>query len=548
MSNRMLTLMMGFVAVLIIAVGVVFVAVLASSGGGDDSDGGGDTDRPSAVGNICESDTLITFGFDPNSVLDPIQVRDETTAEYVLEIFGGLVSLDTNLEVVPDIAERWDISDDGTVYTFHLRDNAVFHNGRRVTAEDFKYSLERAADPANNSPTVLLYLADVVGVRDRYLGDADEISGVQVIDEQTLEITIDEAKEYFLAELTYPVAFVVDREQIEDDARNWTARPNGTGPYRLAEFSLTERVRLVANERYHLGTPLLKQVSIELAGGSLRERYESNEIHISPIPAADIEAIRSGTLSEDYREVNRMAISYIAFNSQQAPFDDLKVRQAFAMSVDLEQLNEGLLYGTQRVADGILPPEMPGFSEDVKGYGYDPDAARQLIAESSYAENMPTITLTYGGSGASAPEALARIQNQWREILGVEVELEARDYSAFLRDLRTGQFQMFNTGWIADYPDPEDFLDKLFYSGSEQNEFGYNNDGVDALLLEARTERDRDTRFQLYAEAEQMILDDAAVIPLFWPVDHYLVKPCVKNWPTTPMSVPKYRYVEISPE
>lgn len=550
MSNRMLTLMMGFVAVLIVAVGIVFVAVLAS-GGGDDDDGGadgGDDRRPASTGDICQGDTLITFGADPLSVLDPIQVRDEGTAEYIIEVFGGLVTLDPKLEVIPDIAERWDVSDDGTVYTFHLRENVVFHDGRRVTAEDLKYSFERAADPANNSPTVTLYMGDIVGVREKFSGEASEIEGVRVVDEQTLEITIDAPKDYFLAELTYPVAFVVDREQVEDDPRNWTVRPNGTGPYRLAQFSLTERVRLVANERYHLGEPLLKEVSIELAGGSLLTRYEADEIHIAAVPAFELDSIKSGPIAGEYVATNRMAFSYFAFNAEEPPFDDPKVRQALAMSINLQQINDALLLGTQRVADGILPPEMPGYNESIAGYTYNVEAAKALLAESRYAGNMPRIILTYGGAGADTPQVLARVQNDWEQNLGIDVELQASDTAAFLRDLRRGEFQMFNTGWIADYPDPEDFLDKLFYSGSEQNEFRYRNPEVDDLLLQARTERDVETRYQLYSEAEQLILDDAVVIPLFWPVEHLLVKPCVKNWPQTSMTVPKFRYIEIKPE
>jgi ABC-type oligopeptide transport system substrate-binding subunit len=158
---------------------------------------------------------------------------------------------------------------------------------------------------------------------------------------------------------------------------------------------------------------------------------------------------------------------------------------------------------------------------------------------------MPRIILTYPGQGGDPPTILAAVQAGWKEVLGLDVELQASEYSAYLRELRRGTFQMFSAGWIADYPDPEDFLDKLFYSTSQQNEHRYSNPEVDDLLEQARIESDRDKRFQLYAEAEQMILDDVAIIPSFWPVDHLLVKPCVKNWPEISMSVPKYRYIEI---
>jgi len=555
MSNRTLTLMMGLVAFLILAVGAVFVAILAGGGDGDSTPANGNqpTQQPgnTTAGGICAGDRLITFGADPATVLDPIQVRDEGTAEYIVEIFGGLVTLDLSLEVVPDIAREWTVSPDGTTYTFKLRDDVVFQNSnRRVTAEDFKFSFERAADPANNSPTVMLYLSEIVGVKERYNNQATEVSGVKVIDQTTLEIKLTRPADYFLAELTYPVAFVVDSQQVQSDPRNWTRRPNGTGPFKLAEFRPAEAIRLVRNDRYHLGAPKLSEVVFELGGGSLVTRYQNDEIHIGAVPAIDLDAVKSGNspLSKDYRPQPRMAVSYYAFNVNKAPFDDIKVRQALAMAVDREGINTVLLYDTQRVADGILPPEMPGYNADIRSLPYDPERARQLLAESKYANNMPRIILTYAGQGGDPPTILTAVQAGWKETLGIDVELQASEYSAFLRELRRGTFQMFSAGWAADYPDPEDFIDKLFHSESQQNEQGYSNPAVDEILERARVEPDRERRFQLYSEAEQMILDDAAIIPSFWPVEHLLVKPCVKNWPDVSMSVPKYRYIEIDAE
>lgn len=555
MSNRMLTLMMGFVAVLILAVGGVFIAVLASSGGDDDTGGANNPDAPKATpkpksasaGKICDGNSLITVGADPASVLDPIQVRDEGTSEYIVEIFGGLVTLGLDLSVKPDIAEKWDVSADRKTYTFHLRDNAVFHNGRKVTAQDFKYSFERAADPKNNSPTVTLYLDEIAGLKDKYNGKASDISGVKVIDEKTIEIRLIEPVDFFLAELTYPVAYVVDKEQVDKDPRNWTKKPNGTGPFRLKEFTPADKIVLVKNDRYHLGAPKLDEVVFTLAGGSILTRYENDELHIGGVPAVELEAVKNGSspLSKEYHPSPRMSVGYMAFNMRKAPFDDLKVRQAMAMAIDRDNINTVLLYGTQRVADGILPPEMPGYSEKASSYKYDPQKAKQLLAESRYGGKMPRIILTYAGAGGDAPDILQAITAGWKETLGIDVELQASDYAAYLRELRKGTFQMFDAGWAADYPDPEDFLDKLFASDSIQNEQGYKNADVDVLLKQARTEGDKTKRYGLYQLAEQKILDDAAVIPTFWPVEHTLVKSCVKNWPDISMTVPKYRFLEI---
>ncbi|HQW51855.1 MAG TPA: peptide ABC transporter substrate-binding protein, partial [Tepidiformaceae bacterium] len=400
------------------------------------------------------------------------------------------------------------------------------------------------------SPTVRAYLGNIVGLRDRYENKAASVSGVKVIDDRTIQIDLIEPSDYFLSELTYPVAFIVDRQQIEANPRNWTQKPSGTGPFKLAEFKPAEKIRLVRNDRYHLGAPKLDEVVFELGGGSLLTRYENDEIHIGYIPASLLDSVKDGSnaLAKEYRPVPNMAVFYFTLNPQKAPFDDPKVRQAFALTIDRETLNSVLLYDAYRVADGFLPPEMPGYTESVSSYDYDVDRAKQLLAESKYAGNLPRIVLSYSGTGAAPGDLLVAVQERWQETLGVTIELQAIDSSAFLREQRRGNFQMHSDGWAADYPDPEDFLGKLFASDSTLNYTGYKNAEVDRLLLAARTEQDRTRRFAMYADAEQLILDDAVVVPTFWPVEHVIVKPCVQGYPNVSMTVPKYRFVEIKAE
>lgn len=587
MSNRTLGLMMGVVVLLIVAVAIVFVFVVAGGDGDDNSstaavdvdvevnvgdngdDDGDDDTTPTAsasddgastpaatraasgsgerVSGICGENRLITFGSDPATVLDPIQVGDADTAVYVTEIFGGLVTLDLDLNVRPDIAERWEVSDDGMVYTFFLRDDAVFHNGRRVTAEDFKYSFERAADPANFSPTARDYLGNIAGVLDKLGGRADEVRGVRVIDESTLRIELLRPVSYFLQELTYTVAFVVDREQVEDDPRGWTRNPVGTGPFRLKSWRPLEELVLVPHERYHLDPPKLDEVVFQLSGGSLLTRFENDEIHVALVPAIELASVLSGEseLSELYRPAPQLSLSYLGMNVNEPPFDDPLVRQAFALAIDREAINTALYFDAAIVADGIVPPTMPGYAEGVSSYPYDPERAAELLARSRYADDMPRVILTYSGSGGDPPDTLQAYQQQWRDALGIEVEVEAIEWAAYLRELRRGTFQMYGAGWIADYPDPENFIGKLFGTDSGVNHTGYSNARVDALLREAATLRDDEQRYRLYREAEQIIIDEAPAIPTFWAVDHYLVRDCVRNWPSVGTIVPKYRYIEI---
>ena len=194
-------------------------------------------------GCISQGDTLRLFGSSP-STLDPAMARESTSLEYIVEIFSGLVCFDPDLKITPDIAESWDITGNGTIYTFHLRQGVEFHSGRNVTANDFKYSLERVCDPATGSQTAETYLGDIVGVKEKLQGKANEVSGIKVLDDYTLQITIDAPKEYFLAKLTYPTAFVVDKANVEMGS-DWWRMPNGTGPFKLKQWK--------AEQHYHPG-------------------------------------------------------------------------------------------------------------------------------------------------------------------------------------------------------------------------------------------------------------------------------------------------------
>ncbi|MBI3741148.1 MAG: hypothetical protein HY257_05265, partial [Chloroflexi bacterium] len=209
------------------------------------------TRAPSSSGTTSANSLRLPGSGDPPT-LDPALTSDAESAVYVVELFSGLVTLDQNLKVVPDLAEKWEVSDDRKTYTFTFRKDAKFHDGRPVTAQDFKYSVERAANPATTSPTADTYLGDIVGVKDKLNRKASAVSGVVVVDDYTLKITIDSPKTYFIAKLTFPTAFVVDKNNVERGGRTWTDKPNGTGPFKLKEYVRGQRIILARNENYYL--------------------------------------------------------------------------------------------------------------------------------------------------------------------------------------------------------------------------------------------------------------------------------------------------------
>jgi ABC-type transport system substrate-binding protein len=495
---------------------------------------------------------LIRLYADPPT-LDPHLTTDNISGGLVNEVFGGLVTLDLDLNVVPDLAESWDISADGRVYTFHLRPDAKFHDGKPVTAQDVKWSLERVADPTTQSPVVDQYLGDIIGVKEKLASSATTISGVRVIDNLTIEITIDDAKAYFLAKLTYPTAFVLDRTNVEGAGDQWLRRPNGTGPFRLAQYDVGEIIRLTRNEYYHLGPPNLDEVEFILAGGSAMLMYENDEIHLTGVGLADLDRVLDPSEplnAELLRASSSFSVSYLGMNVNEPPFDDPKVRQALNLAIDKESISIAVLEGLRVPANTIIPPGFPSFSTDVHGYEHDPERARQLLAESTYGSDMdqfPPITLSIvGGFGAAVGLDLEVILQQWEDELGIQVNIQQTEWATFLQDLQARRYQMFQVAWGADYPDPENFLDVLFYSGSENNHGNYSEPKVDALLEQARVETDQTTRFELYNRIEQMILDDAPWVPLWNSGERYaLIKPEVKEYHLTPMTIPKYRYVYL---
>ncbi len=502
-------------------------------------------DRPPQGG------TLVRLFADPPT-LDPHLMGDVTSSVIGGEVFGGLVTLSLDYQPVLDLAETCSISEDGLVYTFVLRENAKFHDGKPVTAQDVKWSIERAADPDTLSHTAETYLGDIVGAKDKLEGLADEVSGVRVVDDRTIEFTIDAPKSYFLAKLTYPTAYVVDREQVNDDG-SWLDQPNGTGPFTLATYEIGELIVLERNENYHLGPPHIESIQMILSGGSAMIMYENDEIHLTGVGLDDLPRLLdpSDPLHPQlHRSPQDFDVFYIGLNSEQPPFDDVKVRQALNYAIDLQSIAENVLDGRVSPATGVIPPGFPSYTENLRSYHFNPDLARELMQESKYADalasdDFPRITLTISGSfGAAIPTYLEVILEQWRQELGIEVEIQQTEWATFLQDVNDKKYQMFSLGWIADYPDPQNFLDVLLHSESQSNHTNYANPEVDRLLEEARTERDRSRRFELYNQIEQMILDDAPWVWTWFSGEGYaLIKPEVSDYFLLQMSIPKYRYV-----
>ena len=493
---------------------------------------------------IDREDALVLLGYDPDPEdLDPAQ-SPSGAYSFVGHIFSGLVRLNQQLQVVPDLAESWQVSPDGTIYTFTLRSDAAFASGKPLTAQDVKYSWERAAEPRTNSETVLTYMDDIVGLKDKVNGKAKEVSGITVVDDRTLVVQLDGPKPYFLAKLSYPTSFIIDSEDTKSGSKDWVLSANASGPYKIKEYIKGEALIFERNEQYHTPAKLPNVIYLLNRGGSSVSMYQAGEVDI-----VDVDQEMIAELQKPDNELHNQLISgtdlstyYLAFNNTEPPMDDLNVRKALALAIDRQRLLELIAKDYAIPANTILPPGMPGYLSDQPVIPYDPEAARQALKESAYANNMPVLKLKVPGSSTSKSELLDAVIEMWRTELGLTVQVERINSENFVRTIQQRPGHISRMSWLADYPDPQNFLDVLLYSQNPFNYGRYANPEVDRLIEAARIESDTARRLELYQQAEKLLLEDYAVLPLWHYLTFKLVNPAIKNFVLPPMEVP---YVDL---
>lgn len=501
-----------------------------------------DGDKPPAAGSVLR---LSDSG---PITLDPAVAGEMSSHVYITHLYSGLVTLGDDLQVEGDIAREWTVSEDGTRYVFALRDDVRFHSGREVTAADFKYSWERACDPATGSGTAPIYLGDIVGAQEMIAGEATELRGVTVLDDHTLQVDIVGPRSYFLDKLTYTTAYVVDYEAVARGP-TWWREPNGTGPFTLARWEEGNLLELRRNPDYH-GTPaLVDAVEFHLLAGVPMMLYEQGHIDVVSVSSNYMDMVTdpANPVHEELVSTPELSLYYIGFDVTRPPFDDVYVRLAFCHAVDRERIVSVLFRDSLTRAGGLLPEGLPGFDPDLDPYSYDPGLARMLLEQSSCgsAEALPPISITLSGYANHVPSHIAAAIHGWRENLGVQVSVRQLEPEAFLYHIRDERDEMYSMGWIADYPSPHNFLGTLFTTGESYNISGYDNPEFEALLQEAAAELDEGRRLELYRQAEELALEDPPCLPLMYGVNHVLVKPYVSGYEMNAMGVPDLTKVSV---
>ncbi len=473
------------------------------------------------------------FMTDPPS-LDPAHSTDTTSATATALIFDGLVELDpVSLEVVPAVAESWDVSEDQLVYTFHLRKGVKFHNGREVKADDFQYTFERTLSPDTASPRTWV-LKYVKGADEFNSGSTKTIEGVEVVDDYTLKLTAKEPYPLFLQYLYMDAANVVPQEVAEKWGDDFVDHLIGCGPYKFVRWRRYAVIELDAFDDYYEGRPKMDRIEFKVIpyADIALLKYEEGELDILPeIPSGRVNDTRR-RLPEDFKTWPILGTYYLAFNNQKEPFKgNLKLRQALNYAVDKEAICRVIMEGVPTPAKGVLPPGIPGYNPNLKGYPYDPTLAKRLLAEAGFPDGrgLDEIELWYNtdvGHGRICIE----VQNQLKR-LGVQVRLKNFDWGSYLEACKAGEPVFMRGAWLADVPDPENFLHVLLHSENigTDNYSRYSNPEFDRLVEQARSEPDSRKRIALYQRAEEFAVADAPWLFIYHYGDVLLSKPYVKG-------------------
>jgi peptide/nickel transport system substrate-binding protein/oligopeptide transport system substrate-binding protein len=475
--------------------------------------------------------------------LDPAMVTDNLSEAVCSNVFRGLVALDPeSLAVVPAVAVSWTVSPDALTYTFRLREDAVFHNGRAVTSEDVAWSFRRLLRKETDSPRRWL-LEPIAGAAAFTAGGAADIEGLRTPDPRTVVLRLGKPFAPFLGMLTMTGASIVPREAYEDPAKGYLRAPVGCGPFRVTRWEQSNVIEMRAFDRYYGGRPAIDRVLVRIIENRLSalEEYRAGGLESLDEVPQEI----TPDLKDDVHVYPFMGVGYIGFNLDLPPFrGNPALRKAFNYAVDKEYLWKVLLPGANTTGRGIIPPGIPGFDPDLPGYPHDAAKAVSLLAQAGYpaGRGLPPITLWVNTSEENRQIA-QQVQSDLKSI-GVTIAIKEVDWAAYIQAVqgtedKPGAAQMFRFGWSLDYPDADAILRQQLHSknvGPAGNYFRYRNPEFDRLVDQALGLTDPVARVDLYRRAERIaVMDDAVWLFLNYYGSMTLFKPYVKGVVHTPL-------------
>ncbi|MGB1140022.1 MAG: peptide ABC transporter substrate-binding protein [Halioglobus sp.] len=529
---------------------IASTVVLVACSGGESRVISGDKDKILHFGN----------GTEPQG-LDPHVVTGLPEHHIVSALFEGLATKNPyTLEPEPGVAERWDISDDGRVYTFHINPQARWSNGDPMTAHDYVWSWQRALNPAmGNQYAYMLY--PVVNAKEFATGKLDDFGqvGVQALDDLTLQVTLTAATPYFLQLMDHYSTYAVHRPTIEafgkatDRYTQWTRPGNivGNGPFVLDEWLLNRRVTVKKSDTYwdRDNVKLEGVVFYPIENASSEERmFRVGQLHVTGTVPIDKVPVYRAMEDTPYVNAPYLGTYYYLLNINEAPLTDIRVRKALAMTVDREQLARTVMHNVVVPAYAITPPGTLGY-QPPKLFDHDIEQARQLMVDAGFpnGEGWPGLELLYNTSEGHRKIAVA-LQQMWKDALNIDVTLTNQEWKVYLDSVDQMDFQMARRGWVGDYVDANNFLD-MFLCGGGNNNTGFCEPEYDDMILQqAPNATTREERYAIFHAAETMLMEQMPIIPIYIYTSSKLKQPSVKGMPSNLMNHMNLKYVSLEPD
>jgi peptide/nickel transport system substrate-binding protein len=476
---------------------VLAIAMLITACGGgapapapENGEANGETPAPAPS---TEETLIVAQGADPVS-LDPHATNDQPSSRVMAQIYERLVVQTEEMELEPGLAESWESIDDNT-FEFKLREGVMFHNGEELKASDVEFTLLRALEST--------FIGHIVGAIDP--------EGIEIVDDYTIRISTTEPFAPILAHLAHTASSILNEKAVTEGGEDYGQSPVGTGPYQFDSWMTGDRVELVRFEDYH-GTPanIARVVIRNVPENANRAiEVETGGAHIAyDIAPTDISRIEDNDDLIMLRTPN-FSTTYVGFNCEKAPFDDVRVRQAINYAVNMDAIVEAVYRGAGSPSKGPLGPNVWASNQNLEPYGYDVERAKELMAEAGYADGFSTTI--WSNENQQRIDIAEILQNQLREI-GITAEAQVLEWGAYLDGTAAGEHDMFILGWVTVTGDPDYGLYALFHSGQHGaagNRTFYTNARVDELLDLGRVSVDADAREAAYLEAQELIRDDA---------------------------------------
>lgn len=501
---------------------------------------------------------LNNFGEPAN--IDPEVATGVPENNIMVALFEGLVRPDPkDLSPLPGVAERWDISPDGKIYTFHLRTNALWSNGEIVTAQDFVDSYHRILMPSLGAQySYMLY--PLTNAEAYNLGKVTNFAevGAKALDEHTLQLTLHSPAPYLLSMMIhsswYPVPVkVIEKYGAIDDPNNpWTRPKNivGNGPFNLKEWRINSHILAVKSPTYWDAKNVrLNDIYFDAEEDSdtAVRMFRSGQLHSVPnIPPAKVEWYRKNR--PDLITIYPLLATYFyKFNVTRPPMNDKRVREALAMSIDRKAITETIMRAGEEPAYFLTPPNAAGYTCQTK-IPEDPAAARKLLAEAGYPDgkNFPTVEVLF--NTLQSHKAIAEaLQQMWKKNLNVNIVLHNEEWKVYVDTVEHTNYFMARAGWNGDYVDPSTFLD-MFTTDSGNNETGWSNPEYDRLIRQASNTGDKAARYAAYQKAEAILLDEMPIMPIYFYTDPRLIRPCVRGWYPNVLDEYNFKSIYLAPE